>query len=289
MALGELFGEPWFWQAVAAVGAVSLACSLLSVLVVIKRMAFIGQGISHAGFGGYALAVFLGLAGGWTEQIIVVAFCLATAWAVGSLSRRRTLEVDTAIGVLLVAAMALGVLLLNLRIELQNLDWYRQRFGASATVPWEQQLFGQIVWISPLQLRLSVGLSLAVILLAATLFKELVFFTFDEPVSRVFGVPSRAMHYLTLTMLALTVVVGMQLVGFILVSALLVMPGAGALLLSRRLPVVLSGSAAIGVVGSLAGLLLAGWQGDLSPGACIVGVLFLAFLACAAISRLRGA
>jgi len=290
MPFGELFSAGWFWQAAGAVGAVSLACSLLSVVVVVRRMAFIGQGVSHAGFGGYALAVFLGLAGGWAEQAIVIGFCLATAWGVGTLSRRRKLEIDTAIGVLLVAAMAVGVLLLNLRVELQAADWYRQWFGGQGfTVPWEQRLFGQPFWIAPLELWLAVGLSAAVIAVGAGLFKELVFFTFDAPASRVFGVPGGAMHYLTLTMLALTVVVGMQLVGFILVSALLVMPGAAAMLLLRRLATVLALSAGIGVAGSLAGLILAGRQGALQPGACIVVLLFAGFVGCAAVSRWRGA
>jgi len=272
MPFDELLANPVFWQAFAAVGVVALACSLLSVLVVARRMAFIGQGISHAGFGGYALAVYLGLAGGLAEQAIVVAFCLATAWAIGGLSRRRALEIDTAIGILLVAGMALGVLLLNLR--------------PTRTEPWEARLFGQPFFISPLQLRLAVALSLAVLAVGAALFKELVFFAFDEPVSRVFGVPSDAMHYLSLSMLALTVVVGMQLVGFILVSALLVIPGAAAMMLSRRLAHVLALSAAIGVVGSLGGLAFAGWQGELPPGACIVGWLFAIFLACCGVAAL---
>lgn len=301
MALDQLLGSGWFWRAFAAVGVVSLACSMLSVLVVVKRMAFIGQGISHAGFGGYAVAVFLGLSSaaaagdpdtlrGLAEQAIIIGFCLATAWGIGAMTSRRRLEADTAIGVLLVAGMALGVLLLNLRLALQSTDWYRQWFGGSAfTVPWEQLLFGQPFMISPMQLWIALALSAAVLGLGAALFKELVFFTFDEPASRVFGVPSRAIHYLTLTMLAMTVVVGMQLVGFLLVSALLVIPGAAAMLAAKRLAGVLTCSAVVGVGGSLGGLVLAGWQGELPPGACIVALLFVIFCATAAIGAMRKA
>ena len=78
--------------------------SLLSVIVVLRRMAFIGQGISHAGFGGVGLAAFFGLVGAW-QNLVVLVFCLATAISIARLARRKRVGIDAAIGILLVGWM----------------------------------------------------------------------------------------------------------------------------------------------------------------------------------------
>src|SRR6266567_2957928 len=116
-----------FRHAFVAGIALATVCSLLSVVVVTKRMAFIGEGIAHAGFGGLGTALFLGLTGGgftaggtWKTDLVVLAFCLATALAIGMLTRRRHVEPDSAIGIMLVAAMAWGVLMIDLHRNLQG-------------------------------------------------------------------------------------------------------------------------------------------------------------------------
>ncbi len=121
--------------------ALGTVCSLLSVIVVLKRMAFIGEGIAHAGFGGMGTALVVGATGGvgglgtWQSDLIVLAFCMATAIAIGALSRRRHVETDSAIGILLVASMAWGVLLIDLYPHLQRADWYVRMFGSGRPAP----------------------------------------------------------------------------------------------------------------------------------------------------------
>ncbi|MHB1156643.1 MAG: metal ABC transporter permease [Phycisphaerales bacterium] len=262
---------------VAAV-AVGVVCSLLSVIVVLKRMAFIGQGVSHAGFGGYGLAVFLGLGTGATDAVIAC-FCLLTSLGIGYLVRRRKVEPDSAIGIVLVAGMALGVILQNLRIALYNVPWYRQAFGAHyATVSWEQLLFGSLLTVGPAGLWMSLILAAAVILICGLLYKELMYFAFDETAAQVHGIRTAWCYYLLLAILGLVVVVAMKLVGFILVSALLVIPGAAALAVGRRMRGTLLLAVVIGLIGSLGGLTLSIEVGQLSPGASIVAVLFAMFL-----------
>ncbi len=281
---------PYVWPALAAAVAVGLVCSLLSVMVVLKRMAFIGQGISHAGFGGVGTAAALGLGGAaytWQQDLIVAAFCLVTALAIGALARRRKMEIDAAIGILLAATMAWGVVMQNLRVVLMDWPVYQQWVGgATYTVPWEQILFGSLLTVGPGGMWAAVAMGLIVLLICAALYKELVFFAFDETVSRVFGVPSGLLYYLMLILLALVIVVSIRLMGFILVSALLIVPGAAALMLSRRMGRVLGLAAGIGVVGAVGGLAVSLAVGALSPGACIVLVLFCEFLAAAAIARM---
>jgi len=273
-------------QAYVAAAAVGIVCSLLSVLVVTKRMAFIGQGVSHAGFGGYSLALFLGLHAGagpwqaWAQQGVVVAFCLATALGIGRLARSRRVEIDSAIGILLVAGMALGVLLQKLRLVLLDQPWYQQTFDPPVyAAPWEKMLFGSMLTVGQTGMWTAIIFAIAIIAVCAALYKELMFFAFDETASRVAGVPTRFMHDLVMVMLAIVVVIGMRLVGFVLISALLVIPGAAAMQLTRRMGRVLVASLVLGAGGTLAGLAIVTIWDGLSAGACIVGVLVVLFAA----------
>ena len=149
LTLSMLFARTYETQALVAAVAVGLVCSLLSVIVVLKRMAFIGQGISHAGFGGVGTAALLGFTGSiyhWQHDLIVLAFCLGTGLLIGVLSRARRIETDTAIGILLSATMAWGVLAQNLRVEWQTWPAYREFVGGGGyTPPWEAILFGSLL------------------------------------------------------------------------------------------------------------------------------------------------
>lgn len=285
MSFTEILFDPtqaYIRQALLAAAAVGAVCALMSVVVVLKRMAFLGQGISHAGFGGWGTAVLLGL-GGATQDAVMLGFCLATALAVGAIVRTRRLEADAAIGILLVAGMAWGVLMANLRVALQGWAWYRQTFGGLGySVGWESLLFGSPLAVGPTGMWAAVAMAAVVIAICAAFYKELLFYAFDETASRVFGVPTAAMHYLLMVLLALVVVVSMRLVGFILVSALLVIPGAAALQVSDRMGRVLASATAMGLLGSVGGVLVSVAVPQLSPGACIVMLLVGMFLLTAA-------
>ncbi len=104
---------PIFWPPVVTALAVAAMCSLVSVLVVLKRLAFIGQGISHAALGGVGVAVALGFVGAGLghatgQFVVVLAFCLGSALLIGAMSEKGKTEGDTAIGVVLVGTMSLG-------------------------------------------------------------------------------------------------------------------------------------------------------------------------------------
>jgi len=264
-------------EAFVAAAAVGLVTALLSVVVVLKRMAFIGQGISHAGFGGYGTALLLGLSPAGT-QALTVGFCLVAGLGIGLLVRRRRVEPDTAIGILLVGAMAWGALAQNLRDALRDVEWYVNTFNPQRYAPgWEQMLFGSPLVVGAHGMWAALAMAAIVLIVGALLFKEIVFWAFDEPASRVFGVPSAFIYYLMLLLLAGVVVVGMQLVGFVLISALLILPGATALMLSRRLGVVMVLSVLFGVTGTLGGLIVSIEVG-LRSGASMVAVLCALFV-----------
>ena len=217
--------------------------------------------------------------------LVVYLFCIAAALVIGMVSRRRQVNEDAAIGILLVAGMAWGVMATNLSAAFQKpgpmyWPWYVENLAAPGARPtFEAVLFGSILNTTPAQAAMSVVVAIVVLAIIAMLFKEIVFFAFDEPTSRVFGVRTALIHHLLLVLLAITVVQTMKLAGVLLVSAVLVVPGATALMLSRRLGLVFAWSCAVGVAGVVGGLLLSLELQFIGPGPMIVATLCAIFAA----------
>jgi zinc transport system permease protein len=272
-------------NALIAAVLVATSSALLSSIVVLKRLAFVGQGISHAAFGGIGVVAILGL-GGLSGELTVFVFCLASAMLIAGMSRGRTRE-DTAIGIVLVSTMALGFLLMGLRQKLMQQPWYAQWLGdAPSMASWDTVLFGSVHLAGPMGAWLSFGV--AVVVIAALLWcrRPMLAYVFDETAARAAGVSVHAMRGLLMVLLAMVVVVGMKLVGVVLISALLVLPGAIAAQLTRRLlstVVIAWCTAIIGIVG---GLILS-FELELLSGPCIVLVLVAQFAVAMLIGRTR--
>src|SRR5688572_457134 len=120
--MGRLFSDPLFRNALITAAAMGVACALLSVLVVLRRWAFVGEGISHAGFGGVGTAWLLslaipGLGNPGAAYGVAILFCLAMALVIGWLSRRDRLSADAAIGIVLVASLAWGFVAMGIYNE----------------------------------------------------------------------------------------------------------------------------------------------------------------------------
>ncbi|MCB9845320.1 MAG: metal ABC transporter permease [Phycisphaeraceae bacterium] len=277
---------PVFWPIVLAAVAIALTCALLSPIVVTRRLAFVGQGVSHAAFGGVGLAYALGITGvGGTLASelsllgVVLAFCLIAALVMARLGRDRAGDADTAIGVVLVAAMAVGFLLLQVAGE------RAVALGRPKPPSVEAVLFGSLTSIGPVDAAIA-GAVLAVVLVAAWLWRRpAVFWAFDEPAAEAFGLRVHLIRDGVMLLLALSIVTTMRLAGVILATAMLVLPGAIALRLSRRLGPVMVLSVGAGLVGTLAGLVLSFEQG-LQTGPSIVGVLIVLLVGSALSARL---
>ena len=260
----------FYHNALIAGVAMAVACAVLSVFVVHKRMAFIGQGISHAAFGGIGAALLLQVAlpafeTPFLRDAVVAVFCIAAALLIGRVSRGGRVSEDSAIGICLVAAMALGMLLLDLRK------------GMGPTPPFHSILFGSILGISRAAVWVACIEAACVVVLVVAFFKELVFFTCDEEGAEVFGVPTGPVYYGLLICIAVTIVVAMRLLGVILCSSLLILPGATASLWSHHIRRV-STIAVMCAVGCVAGgLFLAVMFGNLSTGPLIVVVQCVVF------------
>ena len=245
--------------------------------MVLRRWAFIGEGISHAGFGGVGTAWLASLAipalGSETAAYIVaVGFCILMALAIGWVSRRERLNADAAIGIVLVASLAWGFVALSMYKEL------RAGRGLPAGTGWEFYLLGDIGRLSTREMLSSVAICAAIVLVTTGFSKEILSYTIDPELAAATGVPAGLIHYLLMLMLALVIVVGMRLAGYLLVTALLVLPGATALTISRRLGVVLTVAVAVSLVGTIGGLGLRAAFSSIPSGPAMVIVLFAQFV-----------
>ncbi len=192
--------------------------------------------------------------------LIVLAFCVASAIGMALVGDRRAVREDTSIGVFLVASMSLGAVLLAIATR---------RGSLPGSVAYESILFGQILGISPAEAWSAAGASGAALLTIWWIRRPLLFWAFDESASAAFGVPGRRSRLVLMVLLALLIVVAMKLVGVILATAVLVLPGATALKLSHRLGRVIALSLASALLSLLIGVTIS-LEADLPPGATIV-------------------
>jgi ABC-type Mn2+/Zn2+ transport system permease subunit len=266
--MAELLTYGFMQRALLAGVLVGLLCGVLGFFVVLKRLSFIGVGISHSAFGGIAIGIVLGV-----EPLAAAAvFATLVAWAIGWLSRAGRLHEDTAIGILFSSAMALGVALISLSSTYQV-----DLFG---------YLFGNILAVSPQDLWVLGGIAVVVLATILLLFKELLFLAFDEEVARASGLPVTALYFLLLSCLALSVVAAIRVVGIVLVEALLVIPAAIGYQLARSYRGMLCISAVTATASAVAGLLVS-YFFNVAAGATIVLVLSLLFVLALAVARNR--
>ncbi len=253
-------------RALAAGLIVGLGCAVLAFFVVLRRMAFVGVGISHAALGGVALGLLLGV----DPLIAALIFSVGVAWLIGAVGGRGKLSEDTAIGIFFPTAMALGVALMA------GTPDYRQNLLG--------YLFGNILLVQPGDLVFAGILVGGTVLITVFFFKELLFVSVDEETARAAGLPAVRLRYLLLTLIALTIVSAIKVVGIILVSAFLVIPAATAQIIAPSVRSMLGLSVAF-ALGSVVGGLWISWLLDLPSGAAIV--LLAAALFFAAIGGTR--
>ncbi len=251
---------PEMMPALAAALVVATIGAPLSVFVVLKRLAFIGQGVSHAAFGGVGVALVLGVAGataasGLAQLAIVLAFSIGAALLISALGRTQRGRLDTAIGIVLSASMALGFVLFTIAESRHDHDEHGHAHGAHADEHHviEEILFGNILNASWNAVWATIAGALLILTLLWWARHKIIFWCFDEPVCSAYGVRSVRAGNLLLVLLSIAVVLSMQVVGVILAGAVLVLPGAAALHLSSKLRSVMAWSIGIGIVGTLIG------------------------------------
>jgi ABC-type Mn2+/Zn2+ transport system permease subunit len=211
----------------------------------------------------------------WVPYTSVVVFCLATALALGALSRSPRVQPDAAIGIFLVASVAWGFLAREIFFNRRNAE----------PVFFDAVLFGKLEPFSSGYLIISLAICAAVVLVILGLWKEIIAYAFDPLLAETSGVRAGFIHYLLMLLVALVIVIGVRIAGSILVTALLILPGATALLLTRRLEYVLVLAIASALSGSVGGVLLTRANHSIPAGPAIVLIMFVEFLLAYAASR----
>jgi ABC-type Mn2+/Zn2+ transport system permease subunit len=258
-AILDPLGYEFFVRALVASTLVGVICAVVGTYVVLKGISFIGDGISHAAFPGVVAAFILEI----PFYLGAAVAAVTTALAIGWVSRRGFLRMDTAIGVLFAGTFALGVFLFS------TISGYVADLFSF--------LFGNILAISAGDLVALLVMGTVVLVIVAILWKELLYATFDPLGAAASGIPVGRLEYLLLALVSLAIVVSLQAVGIILVVAMLVTPAATAQLVTTRFGKLMQVAIALGVGSSIAGLYLSFWL-DAASGATIVLVQTAIFL-----------
>ncbi len=241
---------------------VGITCATLGCYVVLRRMAFIGDALAHTTLPGLVVAYLQG----WSLFGGAVLAGILTALGIGWLSRRAEVREDTAIGIVFTGMFAFGILLMSTANSFRDLT---------------HMLFGNILGVTNQELRLIAGITAVVLVSLALFHKELVLASVDPVYAEVIGLRTDLVRYGLLILLALATVAGIQAVGVVLTSALLVTPAAAASLLTTRLPRMMALSSIFAVASGVIGLYLS-YYADYSSGASIVltatGIFLLAWL-----------
>ena len=266
MSLTLMLTYPFMQRALIAGTLVSLCAALLGVPLVLKRYSMIGDGLSHVSFGALAIAVALG----FTPLYFSIPVVILAAFFLLRLATNPRWNSDAAIAVMSASALAVGIIVIS------------RTSGMTTDV--DSYMFGSILAMSRGDVALSVTLAAAVLALFILFYHRLFAVTFDESFSRATGVKVGAYHSLLALLTALTVVLGMRMMGAMLISSLIIFPALSAMRIFKSFRAVVVCAGALSVVCFCAGL-IASYLLSTPVGASVVLCNLLVFLLCCLAGR----
>jgi ABC-type Mn2+/Zn2+ transport system permease subunit len=255
-------------QALIAGVLVSIACAIAGTFVILRGMAFIGDALAHGVLPGIALAYLLGYPG-------ILGAAVGAAFMIGGvtlITQRSRLSSDTAIGLLFIGMLALGVVIVS----------RSSSFSGDLT----KILFGEIFGVGIPSIIIQLAATLVIGITAFVCARPFLLLSFDPEQAQVAGFSSRLYHNVMLVMIAATIIVSFQTVGTLLVFGLLVAPAGAGALLARRIRSMMAWAAVFGVVSVYTGLLLS-YYFSLAAGASIILVTTAIFFSVFIIQNLR--
>jgi len=265
--LTSLWSYTFMRNALFAGVLVSIACGIIGTLVVLNRIVFISGGIAHAAYGGVGIAYYLGI----DPVLGAVGFSLLSSLAMGLVHRKEGQRADTIIGVMWAIGMAIGIIFLSLSP------------GYKADLM--SYLFGSILAVSTMDLWLMAGIALLSLAFTLLFYRQLLALSFDQTFATVRNVPVGPLYLAMITLIGLTVVIAMRVVGLIMVIALLTIPPAIANLYLKDMRAIMALSAALSVLFCTLGLIIS-YVLNLPSGAVIILVAGLGYVLAALIRSL---
>ncbi len=254
-----MFNYPFMVRALVVGVLISLCAALLGVSLVLKRYSMIGDGLSHVGFGALAVAMALGLA----PLAVAVPVVVIAAFLLLRISESSSIKGDSAIALISTGSLAVGVLVVSVTT------------GMTADV--SNYMFGSILSMSTGDVWLSIVLSIVVLLLFIFSYTKIFAVTFDETFAKATGVKTGMFNMLIAFLTAITIVLGMRMMGALLISSLIIFPALTSMRVFKRFKSVIISSAIVSVVCFLIGISLSFLCGA-PAGASIVIVNIAAFL-----------
>ncbi|MEJ2156738.1 MAG: metal ABC transporter permease [Desulfobacteraceae bacterium] len=254
-------------HALAAGLLASVICGIMGTLVVVNRIVFLSGGIAHAAYGGIGMAFYFG----WSYLLGTLGFSLAAAMVMAAVSLKAKHRADTIVGVIWAIGMALGIILIDLTPG-YHVDLMSYLFGSILTVP-KSDLF------------IMVAIGVAITFLVTYYYDDLLALSYDEEFAQIRGVSVKGLYFGMIALLAVTIVMVIQVVGLILVIALLTIPPFIVEKYAKSLLQMMVGSICLGAVFTTSGLWLS-YRYDISSGASIILVAGIAFLLSILIGRI---
>ena len=254
---------------------IALCSSLLGVTLVLKRFSFIGDGLSHVAFGAMTIATVLGIS---NEMLLVLPITVLSAVLLLSAGQRAAVKGDAAIAMVSVGALAFGYLLMNIFSTSSNLsgDVCSTLFGSTS-----------ILTLTIREVVLSIVLSVLVVAAFLLFYHKIFAVTFDETFAQATGTNARLYNLIIAVIIAVIIVLAMNLVGSLLISALVIFPALSAMRVHKTFLSVTICSAVLSVACALAGMLIS-ILGGTPVGSTIVAVDALAFGIFTLIGRIKG-
>ena len=237
----------------------SIICGVMGTLVVVNRIVFLSGGIAHAAFGGIGLAFFFG----WHYMVGTIGFSLMAALVMAAITLKARHRADTIIGVIWAVGMATGIILLDLTPG-YNVDLMSYLFGSILTVP-------------DTDLWMMIGVGGAIVAIVLCFYNDYLALSYDEEFARIRGVRVTPLYFLMIVMLAVGIVMIIQVVGLILVIALLTIPPSIAEKYAKSLIRMMLLSSLLSALFTVTGLWLS-YALNLTSGATIILVAGVGFL-----------
>ena len=256
--LRQIFSLSFMVRALVVGVLVALCSSLLGVSLVLKRYSMIGDGLSHVGFGALAAAAAMNAA----PLKVAIPVVVITAFLLLRVNENGKLKGDSAIALVSASALALGVLIVSVSASNIDLNSY---------------MFGSIYAVSQSDMYLSIALSVGILILYLLFYNKIFAVTFDENFARATGAHASVYNMVMACLTAVTIVIGMRLVGSLLISSLILFPPLTAMRVCKTFRRVVVLSAVLGVACVTAGILLS-FLLDVPTSACIVLVNLAAYL-----------
>ncbi len=273
--LGMYLQYPFVRYALMVGVLIALCSSLLGVTLVLKRFSFIGDGLSHVAFGAMAIASVLNLT---NEMLLVLPVTAISAILLLRSGQNAKIKGDAAIAMISVGTLAFGYLIMNIFSTSSNLsgDVCSTLFGSTS-----------ILTLTPREVWLCAVLSIMVVVLFVLFYNKIFAVTCDEDFSKAVGTKAESYNLLIAIIIAVIIVLAMNLVGSLLISALVIFPALSAMRLFRSFKGVTVCSALLSVVCAFSGIIISILAGT-PVGSTIVAVDVLAFAICCLAGRITG-